>query len=252
MQRTSEQTDFSTRLMKCAMVLDDARAYWSHWRAGAPATAEQAVTEMWFGARKQSRVEVLLSNFRARFDAFAPAMRVLSRWPSMEYQTRALVCHWHLQLADPLYRMFTAELLAERRASGRALHRDEVADWVGQVGPARWSRATHVQFASKLMSCARDAGLLDDARGERSPLWPSLPDEALSYLMYLLRHVETPYRPLDHPYLRSVGLDRWGAGARVGALPDVGVQQMGELTELSFSFPDLVSWAEARLSLEEV
>lgn len=79
--------------------------------------AERAFSAYWFGARSQPRVELLLANMRVRFEAYPEALAVLRSWPDMDPDTRALVCHWHLQLADPLYRAFTGELLPERRAS---------------------------------------------------------------------------------------------------------------------------------------
>jgi hypothetical protein len=59
---------------------------------------------------------------RARFDAFPNALHVLQRWPHMSPDTRRVVCHWHLQLSDPLYRDFTGTFLVraprERPAAG--------------------------------------------------------------------------------------------------------------------------------------
>jgi hypothetical protein len=94
----AEATAVQTRLLKCALEVEDARAYWGN--AG-PVTAQRAFEEYWFGARSLSRIAVLLSNMRARFDAFPAALSVLQGWPSMSPDTRRLVCHWHLQLADP-------------------------------------------------------------------------------------------------------------------------------------------------------
>jgi len=37
----------------------------------------------------------------------------------MEPEARRVICHWHLQLTDPLYRSFTGGYLAERRAGTR-------------------------------------------------------------------------------------------------------------------------------------
>jgi hypothetical protein len=108
-----------TRLLKCALEVEDSRAYWSRGAAAPDATAQRAFDEYWFGARSLSRIQVLLANMHARFDAFPNALHVLQRWPHMSPDTRRLVCHWHLQLSDPLYRAFTGAYLVQRHERAR-------------------------------------------------------------------------------------------------------------------------------------
>ena len=155
-----ETTAVHTRLSQCALEVEDSRAFWA--RADGPAAvgvpAQQAFDEYWFGARSLPRVEVLLANMRARFDAFPAALAVLHGWPHMEPEARRVICHWHLQLTDPLYRSFTGGYLAERRAGTRPeVTRDLVAGWVGLHGPDHWTMTTRIQFASKLLSAAYSA-----------------------------------------------------------------------------------------------
>jgi hypothetical protein len=102
----AECTEIHTRLLKCALEVEDARAYWARAGTGAPVTAKTAFADYWFGARSLARIEVLLANLRARFDAYPEALVVLHAWRDMTPDTRVLVCHWHLQLSDPLYRAF--------------------------------------------------------------------------------------------------------------------------------------------------
>src|SRR5215831_1296777 len=160
-ERPREATQVHTRLLKCALEVEDSRAYWAHADRWASANTRRAFDEYWFGARSLSRIEVLLANMRARFDAFPPALEILHRWPHMAPDERRVICHWHLQLADPLYRAFTGEYLVSRRAGSRVeVTRDLVVVWVGQNGPSRWTMATRIQFASKLLSASFSAGLL--------------------------------------------------------------------------------------------
>ena len=78
---------------------------------------------------------------------------------------------------------------------------------VADQGPGRWTMATKVQFASKLLSAAYAAGLVASRRDPRPLTVPRVPDDALEYLLYLLREVEFEGTLLDNPYVASVGLD---------------------------------------------
>ena len=104
--KASEAKQVHTRLLKCALEVEDSRAYWRHRAEVAEASAHVAFDEFWFGARSLARVRVLLTNLRARFDAFPGSLAVLARWRQMDPDTRKVLCHWHLQAADPLYRRF--------------------------------------------------------------------------------------------------------------------------------------------------
>ena len=67
----SECIEFHCRLMKCALEVDDSRAYWQHM-AGVEKSvaAKQAFSEYWFGARSLARVEMLLAHLAWRFDRY--------------------------------------------------------------------------------------------------------------------------------------------------------------------------------------
>jgi hypothetical protein len=59
---------------------------------------------------------------------------------------------------------------------------------------------TRIQFASKLLSAAYSAGLLAGNRDPRAVVFPRVPDDALEYLMYLLREVTFEGTLLSNPY----------------------------------------------------
>ncbi len=243
--RPSETTEVHTRLMKCTIEADDARAYWERATPGEPATAEQAFSEYWFGAKSLPRVKVLLTNFRARFDAFPEAFEVLHRWRHMDPVTRTLVGHWHLQLTDPLYRRFTGDYLVGRHLGFRAdITRDLVVAWVGDQGPGRWTMSTRIQFASKLLSGAFAVGLVTGKRDPRPLAFPRVPDAALTYAVYLLRGVDFEGTLLDNPYLRSLGLDGAILEDRLEALPAVGFRRQGDLLDYGWRYPSLAAWGE--------
>ena len=165
----AEVSEVHSRLLKCALELDEARAYWRHCDGTRPPSAHDAFEHYWFGARSLPRIESLLLNLRARFDAFPPALAVLHRWPDMGAEARKVLCHVHLQLADPLYRAFTGTCLVERGEGARPeIARDAVVAWVGAHAPAHWTLPTRIKFASKLLSAAHAAGLIATVRDPRA------------------------------------------------------------------------------------
>ena len=60
-----ETTHKHTRLMKCALEIEDCRAYWAHSNGTTPVSAQQAFDDYWFGARSLDRIKVLLVNMQA-------------------------------------------------------------------------------------------------------------------------------------------------------------------------------------------
>ncbi len=245
MIQPTEETAIHTRLLKCALEVDDARAYWGH-RNGAAPTAKLAFDEYWFGARSLAWIEVLLTNLRARFDAYPEALAVLHRWRAMPPETRAAICHWHLQLADPLYRGFSGDFLVARRDGPRPeVTRDLVTAWVTEQGPGRWTMTTRIQFASKLLSAAHAAGLVATKRDPRPLSLPRIPDDALAYLMHLLRELEFEGTLMDNPYLRSVGLDGDVLADRLAMLPSLRFGRQGDLVDFGWRFESLRAWADA-------
>lgn len=252
MTQPAEVTAIHTRLLKCALEVEDSRAYWNHRNGAPPPTAKLAFDEYWFGARSMSRIEVLLTNLRARFDVYPQALWVLHRWHSMPPETRAAICHWHLQLADPLYRAFSGEYLVARRSGSRPeVTRDLVTAWVTDQGPGRWTMATRIQFASKLLSAAYAAGLITSNRDPRGLAVPRIPDDALEYLLHLLREVAFKGRMLDNPYLRSVGLEGGTLTDRLSTLPSLRFSHQGQLVDFGWRYESLRAWADATVAAPE-
>ena len=99
-----EETVVHTRILRLALGIEESRAYWTHVDPTLPAAprAIQAFEQRWFGAKSLHRVRTLLANFAARYDAYPDALSVLRRWRSMDLPTRQVLCHFHLQLTDPL------------------------------------------------------------------------------------------------------------------------------------------------------
>ena len=105
--------------------------------------------------------------------------------------------------------------------------------------------STLVQFASKLLSAASEAGLISPKRDPRDFLTPKVPDVALSYLLHLLRGIEFAGTLTENPYFASVGLAGALLDQRLRALPGVSFRRMGTLMEFDWSWPSLSAWAEA-------
>ncbi len=248
--RPRETTEPHSRLLRCSLCVDESRGYWSHVDAAAPAgSAARAFEDSWFGTKSEAWTAELLSNMALRFAAFPTALRALAAWRDASVDTRTLICHWHLQLTDPLYRAFTGEFLPARFARGRLdLHRATVDDWIAEHGLPRWAIKTRTQFASRLLACARAAGLL---QGRRDPLElavPRVPDDALTYLLYLLRDVDFAGTLVDNPYLASLHLDPATVADRTRALPALTLRRLADVLDLDWRYPDLFTWATARTS----
>jgi hypothetical protein len=234
-----EATSFHTHILRLTLVVQESRAYWESVDSSIQGTAriERAFTERWFGNKSLARVKLLLSNFAARFDQYPPSLDTLRWWQPDDVGTRPLVCHWHLQLSDPLYRAFTGAWLAAKHDDGRRnFDTDTVARWVGTLPNAKWAPSTRYQFASKLIRAADEAGLVSTvSEGQRTALVPRVPDEALGYLVRLLSGVTHAGSWRDNPYLRSVGLVNDEADGRLRRLPGIEYRRMGELFELEAS-----------------
>ena len=249
--KPSEVTEVHTRLQKATLEVDTSREYWSRADGHQPVSARRVFEECWFGSRSLGRTEEIVANLRARYDAFPPALRVLHQWPAMDPDTRRLICHWHLQLSDPLYRDFTGTFLVERRESIRPEVTGDVAmAWVTARSGDRWAVSTRLKFASRLLSCAYSAGLLSGTRGTRRIQVPRVGDRALGYILHLLRQVEFDGSILSNPYLNSVGLEGRPLEDRLRRLPGMRFQRQGDLVDFGWIHGNLLSWAEATFHLD--
>ena len=249
-ERPAEATEVHTRLLRLALGVEESRSYWEHVDPEVPPAQRALVAfeHRWFGAKSLERVRFLLSNFVDRYDRFPDALTVLQRWRAMDAASRPMICHWHLQLSDPLYRRFTGTFLVQRRAArDPKVDRDVTLRWVQTEFPDRWSAATCVQFASKLLSAASEAGVISSKRDPRALLMPRVPDLALAYLLHLLRSIRFAGTLTENPYLASVGLVEGFLDQRLRSLPGVNYRRMAQLTEFDWEAPSLGAWAEATL-----
>lgn len=246
----SEVTEVHTRILRLALGIEEARAYWANVDPTVPAGARAltAFEQRWFGAKSLDRVKTLLPYLAVRYDAFPEALEVLRRWRHMDPATRQVVCHWHTQLTDPIYRRFTGELLIERRALREPkVDRPAVARWLRHTWPDRWSEATILQFASKLLSAASEAGLVSPKKDPRSLLFPKVPDLAIAYLLHLLRGIRHEGSLTENAYVTSVGLGEGFLDQRLKTIAGITLRRMGHLVELDWTHPTLTAWAEAAL-----
>ena len=246
-----ECSTLHTRLLKCTLEVEHSRAYWRHMGERTDPVAARSVAheQFWFGARSLERTGILLTNFRARYDAFPGALPALRSWDAMDPLARRLLCHWHLQLSDPLYRRFAGDYLVERRRRVPAeVSHGPVVKWVAEQGGERWGMGTRVQFASKLLTSALAAGLIGSSRDPRPLLWPRVDDLSLAYLLYLLRETEFQGSLLANPYLASIGLCGTELEKRLKTLPGLRFRRQGDLIDFGWVYPDLVTWAEIQFA----
>lgn len=249
-ERPGEATTWHTRILRVTLSVEDSAVFWE--RARPDETSAQvnvrAFEERWYGGRSEERVRKLHEDFMARY-TFPGAREALSTWTArgMPAEAQRLVAHWHLQLADPLYRMFTGTWLVERRAAGHTtVDRDVVGRWLQDELAADYSAATRQMFAGKLLTAAGQAGLVSGG-ATRTLRFPSCPLEPFGYLLYLLRGVQIEGTALENPYLRSVDM----VGVRLEQRLAEGqlsgwwrYARMGELVEMQWTWPDVAAWRE--------
>ena len=239
-----EEDRLHTRVLKCTLETANSRIFWAESDSEQPMQAEVAFEAGWFGHRSLGRLRELLTNLRARYSGFPAALQVLHHWQRMGGDTQKLICHWHLQLCDPLYRLFSGTFLPDRLLQGHpTVSKQQVVSWLGDVGGGRWAGSTRLQLASKLLTTAHSAGLIQGKRDPRPIVYPLVPDDALTYLLHLLREVEFAGTLLANPYLLSVGLEGSLLNDRLKRLPDLSYGRQGDLVDMGWKHRDLAEWA---------
>lgn len=242
--RPAETTEIHTRMLRMGLAVDDSRTYWQH--ADRQPTVEAAFEQRWFGSRTMARVRYLVNNFVHRFGAFEPS--VLRRLSDLELKDRAVICHWHVQFSDPLYRAFTGEVLPGRRNHPRpTIDRTTVVRFVDRQTEGRWASSTSQRMAAGLMACATEAGLCEGSAATRPLKLPRVSDLALGYLLHLLREVKFAGTLRENPYLASVEIDGSEWDERLRRMPGVEYRRAGDVLELQWSCPDLAAWAAEAL-----
>lgn len=248
-EKPAEGTEVHTRILRVMLAADDCYAYWQQVDLEVPPAerAEVAFQRRWFGPKSEARVRTLMGDMALRFDAYAPALRALHAWQTVPAAARPWICHFHVQLADPVYRRFTGDFLPGRRAQGfTKVDRESSARWVEQLEPGRWSPVTALKFAANMLSTAADAGILKERRDPRQLILPPVPDLALGYLLYLLRSVVFEGSLLDNPYLRSVGIVEDEVPRRLSNLPGLSYRALGGARDLEWQYDDLTGWVRGQ------
>jgi hypothetical protein len=241
----AETTAVHTGMLRCALAADDSAAYWKRVDPSVPAEARASVAfqERWFGTKSEARVRGLLPGLMARFDAFPEALELFKELGSVPGVLRPWICHFHVQLTDPIYRRFTGRMLPARRAQGyTALDREEVARWLGDKEPGRWSAVTRLKFASNLLGSAREVGLVASRRDPRKLVTPSVPALALGYVLHLLRAVEFEGTLTDNPYLASAGVTPETFTTAASRVPGLEVAELGGSVSLHWRSASLFGW----------
>jgi hypothetical protein len=247
-ERPTEVTELHTRLLRVTLEIEPSAAYWSHAdpQLSHADLAKLAIEQNWFGDRSPARIRKLVDELCSRFDPFPEALAVLRAWTDISDNTRRLVCHWHVQLTDSVYRKFTGDLLPELRGpEGALITRELVADWIEQVAPGRWADSTKLKYGGNLITTAAEAGLVTQPSRERTPKTPVVPDEALAYVLHLLRDVDFAGTLAENPYLRSVGMQ---GDALEEALARLAGRAEDGGFDLEWMAKSLTEWAEKRKS----
>jgi hypothetical protein len=238
----AEATELHTRLLRFTLGAEVCRDYWEHCDQSL-AGSDQALTAFegrWFGSRSLPRVRSLLATLKSRFDPFPEALATLQRWRSMDATVRQLLCHFHLQLSDPIYRRFTSVfLLARRDLPDASVDRNAALRWIKQEFPERWSETTSIQFATKLLAASSEAGLVTAMRDPRRLLFPKASYNVLTYILYVLRITTFQGTLTDNPYFASLSLCDGLLDQRLRALPAITYRHMAHLTELDWEYPHL-------------
>lgn len=249
--RPAECTEVHTRILRCMLATDDCLAYWRRVDPSVPVAdrARLAFEQRWFGTKSEARVRTLVTDMVQRFDQYPETIALFPTLGRLPAAMRALVCHLHTQLADPVYRTFTGELLPRLRAEGRTtIDRASVSRWVEASHPGRWSPVTCTKFASNLLATALDAGLVEGRRDPRRLPFPSPPPVVVAYALYLLRGVTFEGTLTENPYLRSLGLGTEDLVRLSASLPGVRVAELAGIADVSFRAPALAAWGLEHLA----
>lgn len=241
LSKLEEREEIHTRLLRVGLAVEESRAYWRNADPTESTTqlSERAFAQRWFGGKSSTRVGYLIATLRERLD---PALPILKAWDPVQAQDRAWVCHWHLQLTDPLYRAFTADYAIRRLQSATpTVEKLSSLEWLHAIAPDRWSGATADRLVSGLASSFSEAGFCPTRPGPRPIVAPPLSDHALGYLLYLLKQVRGQGMLLSNPYIQvaSMGDDLDG---RLKRLPGVSYRKTGGTASLEWQHETFLDW----------
>lgn len=201
-----EVTSPHTGLLRLGLALPQSMLFWQKATQdlGVPELAEQAVQESWFPELSEKRARYMIGQLQKRFPF--ELRQLLGFAPRLESIQNQVLCHWILQLTDPLYRNYTAEfLLACWSRPTTTVTVDESAEWVSrQRLCSAWQPVTVRRMASGLLSAATDAGLcLGSGRAERELRLPPVTESDVELLKDILRLAKAEQHLST--YLVSVG-----------------------------------------------
>jgi hypothetical protein len=239
--RPQEVKSIHSRLLRLGLAVRESQIF---WRTRDPEqstklTIERAHQEGWFGAKSLKQVEYLVTSLDTRFTGAITDLRV---WDPAEKADRCWVCHFHLQLTDPLYRQFTAHYLSHRLERAQPnIEKLSALRWLNQLAPNKWAVATAERLVSGLVSALNEAGF---SRGRSSPrdiVIPPLSNESLAYLLFLLKNSEFEGSILSNPYLKTTYLGE-DLERRLTELPGFDYQHNDEGGTLKWKVDSFLDW----------
>lgn len=239
-----ENTEIHTGLLRLGLAVDDSREYWRRASDGsnAPLT-EMAFEQRWFGPKSAARVAYLIGTFGLRFKAFPPALANLKAWDPVDLQDRRWVCHWHLQLADPLYRRFTQDYLTGRMQHPEpSVTKRSALEWLDKTAPGNRSVVTSERLVSGLVSSVSEAGFCSGTQSTRPLSVPHVSNAALAYLLYTLNGLDFEGSLFKNPYLESAQLLGEGLLFRVQKLPGFTYRKSANVSQLDWPAPTFIEW----------
>lgn len=245
MPRFKETEEIHTGLLRLGLAVDDSRAYWRNCRSdlSRKEQTQAAFEERWFGAKSFKRVDYLVFSLDMRFQG---GLKDLKVWDPVDEQDRRWVCHFHLQFSDPLYRRFTDDYLPRRlERSEPTVERLSALEWLQRIAPDRWGAATAERLVSGLTSSLSDAGFCRGRTSPRPIQVPPISDEALAYLLYLLKDTVFAETLLNNPYVRGTFLGP-DLHYRLKKLPAFTYHKQGSVSSLEWRHETFEDWLSKR------
>lgn len=243
----TEVTQIHTRLLRSTLLEEDSQNYWrQHLHNQTSDEVNLAYDNYWFGSANKATIKRTLTNLHARYINFPNCLEVLNLWKNMTVKERAIICHWHVQLSDVLYRRFTSEFIPSRFIyTPPTFHKDQAQQWVYSYMGAKWAGSTQAQLASKMMSCIRSTGLVASESKDTIQLqYPLISNHCLTYILYALREISFQGNMLENPYLKSVGLTGSFLISQINQSSALSVQQIGDTISFEWKYPSLVEWGK--------
>lgn len=245
-----ETTQDNTRLMRIGLAEPES---WEFWRQASRSLSSEellraAFEERWFGSRTMPRVRYLLQNFQFRFSAFPEALAALHQWNPAEPEDRRILCHFHLQLSDPMYRQLTSTHLPERLQHPEpTLDRNAVTRWVESYTQGRWAAATTQRMTAGLMGVLNEVGYSNKITAIRPLSLPKVSDRALAYILYVLRETQFEGQLNRNPYLASLALSGSPLENRLDKLPGIEFRKMSNVKDLHWKYAGVQQWSREAL-----